>query len=110
VKSEWWLRRDDVIDIAEAIGIGVVPEVARCTLEEAERLCRAGFDSSWGPFPAEGVVCTPVVSLFARDRKRVITKLKTKDYAEPLAEVVNIKTVAATMPITRQLLADALAA
>ena len=91
----WWLQRADVTGIAELLGLDIVPVVTIATLEEAERLVEAGFDSAWGDFKAEGVVCTPVVPLHARDGKRVITKIKTKDYevgkADAVAEVVSLE-------------------
>lgn len=79
--GEWMLQRDDVLEVGELLGIDVVPEVARCSLEEAEALVRdVGLTSSWGPFEAEGVVCVPAVPLYARDGKRIIAKIKHKDY------------------------------
>jgi hypothetical protein len=78
--SGWWLKREDVEDVGARLGLDVVPIVGELMLQDAEELCRAGFDSHWGNFIAEGVVGTPAVPLHARDGSRIITKLKYKDY------------------------------
>jgi len=86
--GDWLLQRDDVLEVGKLLGLDVVPEIGRCSLDDAEALVRdVGLTSHWGDFEAEGVVCVPVVPLFARDGHRVITKIKHKDYeriAEPL--------------------------
>lgn len=76
----WWLRRADVEDVAEKLGIWVVPVLAVAPLDHAATLCpREGFNSNWGPFHAEGVVARPPVELKDRAGHRIITKLKCKD-------------------------------
>lgn len=82
----WWLRREDVEDLASQLGIDVVPVVARGTLHELESLVQGGLTSKWGDFPSEGLVIQPTVPLWARGGDRVITKLKTKDF-EILARI-----------------------
>ena len=77
----WWLRRDDVHDIGAALGLQVAPLIANGTLAEMECLVRNGFLSNWGPFPAEGLVARPMVELKTRAGHRIITKLKTRDFA-----------------------------
>ncbi|MFA4945162.1 MAG: RNA ligase family protein [Lentisphaeria bacterium] len=79
--GEWWLARDSVTDIAAKLGIDVVPVVGRGTLPEMVEFVRAGYKSTWGNFPAEGVVARPAVELKARSGQRIITKVKTKDFA-----------------------------
>ena len=79
--SEWWLRRDDVKDIAAKLGIPVVPVVGSGTLPEMVEFVRGGYQSAWGDFPAEGVVARPVVELKTRGGGRIITKLKAKDFS-----------------------------
>lgn len=76
----WWLRREDVGDVAERLGLTRAPVVQRGTLTDAIETVRAGFHSAWGPFLAEGLVCRPAVDLFARNGDRIITKIKTKDW------------------------------
>lgn len=78
--GEWWLRREDVEDIASKLGIEAVPIVARGTVYDAIDLVKSRFNSTWGPFPAEGLVLRPEVELQNRGGKRIITKLKTRDF------------------------------
>ncbi len=76
-----WLQRADVNGIAEALGLDVVPIIGRGTLGQAMKDVAAGFNSTWGDFPAEGVVARPTVELQTRRGARIITKIKTKDFA-----------------------------
>lgn len=80
--GDWWLERDAVVDVAAAIGIEVVPSIGAGPLSDALDMCRVGFHSSWGDFAAEGIVARPEVGLCNRSGKRVITKIKCKDFAE----------------------------
>ena len=43
-------------------------------------LARKGFNSYWGDFKAEGIVARPAFELKARNGKRLITKIKYKDF------------------------------
>ena len=76
----WWLKREDVIDIADQLDIDVVPVIGIGTLPEMVKLVEAGFNSQYGKFEAEGIVARPVVELHARNGQRIITKLKCKDF------------------------------
>ena len=76
----WWLERHNVEDVAQALGLRVVPIVGRGTLEDATVFCREGFSSTWGNFPAEGVVLRPAVELQTRGGERIIGKLKHRDF------------------------------
>lgn len=78
--GEWWLRRDDVVDVANRLGIDVVPEVARGNLYELCSVVSEGIGSRWGEFTAEGVVAVPSTPLFSRGGNRVMVKIKTVDY------------------------------
>jgi len=80
--GDFWLRREDVEDVASKFGIGVVPVVGEGTLEEAIELVRGGLGSTWGSFAAEGLVMRPKTQLFNRMGERVITKIKHRDFAE----------------------------
>lgn len=79
--GNWWLNRSDVDDIAKKLGIKSVPVVGRGPLSEAIDMCAAGFESQWGPFICEGIVARPVVELQNRAGRRIITKVKHKDFA-----------------------------
>ena len=78
--GDWWLERDDVVNIAGELGIGAVPVIALGTLGEMIRLVRNGFASQWGNFAAEGIVARPRTQLFNRKGQRIITKIKYKDF------------------------------
>ena len=78
--GEWWLRRNDVEDIATKLGISKVPLIGEGTLYAGIALVKRGFNSQWGEFEAEGVIAKPSVPLLTRGGKRIITKIKTVDF------------------------------
>jgi hypothetical protein len=88
--GRWWLKREDVVNIANQLGMAVVPVIARCSLYEAIKLVEsAGVDDPLytemravdrQAFTMEGLVGTPSVALFARNGARIIAKLKVKDF------------------------------
>ena len=75
-----YLARESVVDIANKIGIGVVPLVMSAPIAVAIEAVRAGFPSSLGTAPAEGLVGRPATELRDRMGKRVITKIKHRDF------------------------------
>ena len=78
--GDWWLQRDDVVDIGGSLGVETVPILVGGTLADLVGLVSDGFESQWGGFQAEGVVARPVVELQDRAGRRIITKLKCKDF------------------------------
>ena len=78
--GEWWLRREDVVDVANKLGIDVVPIIGTGTLFDMVERARQGFDSAWGNFKAEGIVARPECELICRNGDRIITKIKCKDF------------------------------
>lgn len=76
----WWLRRDDVADVAEQLEIDVVPVLGRGTLFDAVAWAKMGITSTWGMFEAEGIVARPEVELKTRSGNRIITKIKGRDF------------------------------
>lgn len=78
--GNWWLRRHDVENIAQQLGIRVVPVVGRGTLYDAIEFVRSKPDSTIGTAKMEGVVCRPEQELFDRSGKRIIVKVKVKDF------------------------------
>ena len=74
------MKREDVEDIAKKLGLDIVPVLGGGTLGDLVRIVKAGFNSRWGDFPAEGIVARPKVELIARNGQRIITKLKHKDF------------------------------
>ena len=59
----------------------IVPIIGSGSLKTMVEMTRAGFNSIWGNFKAEGIVARPAVELKARDGSRIITKIKYKDFA-----------------------------
>lgn len=76
----WWLQRDAVHEIGKKLGLMVVPIIGAGTLPDMVDFVRSGFKSWWGDFFAEGVVARPRVELRDRANRRIITKLKHKDF------------------------------
>jgi hypothetical protein len=79
--DQWWLRSDDVQDVANKIGITAVPVIGKGSLFDACQWARDGITSEWGDFQAEGIVARPAVGLLARGGKRIIAKIKCRDFA-----------------------------
>jgi hypothetical protein len=78
--GDWWLRREDVEDVAAKLGLDVVPIIGRGTLPEMVEQARAGFCSIFGGAQSEGIVARPGVDLFTRSGERIITKVKHRDF------------------------------
>lgn len=78
--GDWWLKREDVEDIAKFFGLEIVPIIGEGTLVEMVEQTRKGFNSIWGNFLAEGIVARPKVELITRGGARLITKIKHKDF------------------------------
>lgn len=78
--GDWWLQRKDVEDVAYKMVIDLCPVIGRGALQEMIDLVKCGFNSRWGDFTAEGIVARPKIELKTRNGKRIITKLKHKDF------------------------------
>jgi len=78
----WWLKRDALEEIAQKLGIDIVPVIGIGTLSDMVHMAETGFESHWGDFLAEGIVARPVVELRARNGDRIITKIKHKDFVK----------------------------
>ena len=76
------LAREDVEEIAMIFGIDVVPIVMVGTLAEAEAFVRQRPKSMIGTADMEGLVGRPSVEIRDRRGKRVIVKIKVRDYDE----------------------------
>ncbi|KKN07671.1 hypothetical protein LCGC14_1064440 [marine sediment metagenome] len=83
--GDWWLKREDVNDIAGKLDIKVVPFIGQGTLDDAVGIVKKGLLSEFGGFVAEGLVLRPSIELKSRSGHRIITKLKGKDFL-PLAK------------------------
>lgn len=82
VEGKWWLSHENVCDVAQKLGLDVVPDFGLMTLEEATYAVRKGFKSklNGGQADAEGLVGRPLETLFDKKGARLIVKLKTKDF------------------------------
>src|SRR5277367_3700147 len=81
--GKWWLAHEDVCDVAQKLGLDVVPDFGEMTLEDATELVKAGFKSRCAvntDKDAEGLVGRPQEALFDKKGARLIVKLKTKDF------------------------------
>ena len=78
--GDWWLQRVDVEDVAAKMSLDIVPILGDGTLAECIETVRGGFNSTWGEFPAEGIVARPSTELFSRGGNRIITKIKCRDF------------------------------
>ncbi len=83
--GNWWLERANVEDVATKLGLEVVPVLGEGTLLEMIDWVQEGFESRWATiggerFKAEGIVARPATELCDRAGKRIITKLKHKDF------------------------------
>ena len=77
-----YLKRENVNEIAEFLGIKSVPTVFTGTLDEGEEFIKKGFTSTFGDFTAEGIVGVPEVELRNRMGLRIVVKIKDKDYRD----------------------------
>lgn len=76
-----WLKREDVELIALQLQLDLVPIVDEGTIEDAVAFVREGFRSRIRSTAfAEGLVLRPAIELNDRMGRRVITKIKTKDF------------------------------
>lgn len=75
-----WLKRDALEDIAKTFGIDVVPIVLTGTLQEAVDFAKQKPKSTIGVADMEGLVCKPAVDMLDRMRRRVIVKVKVRDF------------------------------
>lgn len=80
IAGKWWLGREAVEQTAADLGIEAVPYLGRMTLEQIVEHVREPFTSKIGTAIAEGVVARPIETLFDKHMRRVIIKLKTKDF------------------------------
>lgn len=86
VSGKWWLDQANVSDVANKLGILTAPYLGRWTLTEIVSRVREGVVSEVAKeegrtiIYAEGVVARPIETLFDKRGRRVILKLKTKDF------------------------------
>lgn len=81
--GKWWLDRESIKDIANKLGISVVPLMGYMTIPEAIEYVKKGFKSTIAEnkdYDAEGLVLKAPCGLLKRDGERLITKIKTVDF------------------------------
>ena len=76
-----WLRRPDVADVASKLNVGIAPNISVGSLWDAIEYVSRRPQSTWGEFDAEGLVIRPQVEMLDRQGRRIITKIKVKDFA-----------------------------
>lgn len=77
---QWWLERDNIVAVANGLGIDVVPLFMTDNVPAAIHAVRLGITSSWGNFPVEGLVGTAPKGLLSRGGERLQMKIKTEDF------------------------------
>lgn len=77
-----WLKREKVYEIAKQLGIQHVPIIGYGTIDEAIILVKSGMKSIFGDFIAEGLVLRAKGGLRDRMGRRIITKIKHKDFKD----------------------------
>lgn len=75
-----WLKRDAIEDIAKAFNVDAVPIVMQGTIQEAVQFVKTKPKSTIGTANMEGLVCKPEVDLLDRMGRRVMVKIKVKDF------------------------------
>jgi hypothetical protein len=80
--GDCWLDWEDVRDVACKLGIDTVPYLGRWTFDEIVRYVQNGFKSAIGTAQAEGIVARPLEALYDKRKRRIIIKLKTKDFGK----------------------------
>lgn len=86
-EKDIWLKRESVEEIAKALNIDIVPFVLNGTIEDAVRFVKAKPNSFIASehkreYQMEGLVGRPYTELKDRLGKRVIVKVKAKDFEE----------------------------
>jgi len=86
--GQWWLKPEDVHEIAYRFQMDTVPLWGVTDLANAWECVKAGTleAGSIGTAPLEGLVGTPAVPLFTRSGERLIVKLKVKDWEDYVRE------------------------
>ena len=80
-----WLQRCACEDIAEEIHVSIVPFIDYMTIPDAIKFVRKGFTSTISAdktLPAEGLVLKAPGGILDRRGRRIITKIKTKDFLD----------------------------
>lgn len=83
--GDWWLLRNSLEDIAEKIGVEIVPIIGYFTIKDACKFVKNGFKSTISEdkdLIAEGLVLKAPCGIRARNGERIMTKIKYKDFQD----------------------------
>jgi hypothetical protein len=78
--SNLWLKREAIEDIAKTFGIDAVPIIMTGTIQQAVDFVKTAPNSTIGCAKMEGLVCKPKVDMLDRMGRRVIVKVKVRDF------------------------------
>lgn len=82
--GKWWLKRASLEESANKMGIKIVPLIGYMNLLDAIEFVKVGYKSTIAEnkdYDAEGLVLKTQDGLLDRSGNRIITKLKTRDFA-----------------------------
>lgn len=86
-EDEWWLEPESIQDIATKLETEVVPDLGFLTVDTIVEMVKKGFPSllakrnTGADLKSEGIIARTVPGLLFRNGKRLMFKLKTKDFA-----------------------------
>ena len=78
--NDIWLKREAVEDIAQKLGIDVVPIIFEGPIDYAVDFVKTAPNSEFGTALMEGLVGRPKIELRDRQARRVIVKVKVRDF------------------------------
>ena len=78
--KDLWLKRESVEELAKTFGCEAVPIIIWGTVDDAVRLVKSNPTSTIGTAPMEGLVGRPCVDVRDRQGRRVIVKVKARDF------------------------------
>lgn len=85
--GEWWLEPENILDVAYKLRIQTTPNLGVMTLEQAVKFIKSkpisivAKEEGGNPeYPMEGIVARSYPLVLRRNGKRVIWKLKQKDF------------------------------
>ena len=83
----WWVPIDMLQDYCDKLGLVRVPYVGQMTIAEAEDMVKKGFKTKVNNpanpnYIEEGLVCRPVFPIKDERGKRIIVKIKHRDYRD----------------------------
>ena len=81
----YWLKRSSISDICFQLDCRLIRCCGHMSLHAAIALAKTGFQAGTGTAQAEGLVLRAPCGMLDRGGNRIITKIKTKDFAKGYA-------------------------